>query len=344
MNKLQINNTLKHLAEYISQVYKPCSVVGGWPVAKDLPLYLQGGWEYQILQLDGHECLLMLDEHDQQDTALRLKKTLQKVSSHFKGPVIYGVRELASYNRKRLIDQGIAFVVPGKQLYLPFMALDLRENFAAEQRGDVTKIGACAQQLILVRLFGLWQEHESAKALAEKLGVSNMTVSRAYRELSELGLAQVITVGRSNQLVFDQDVDDLWKLAAPNLASPIKREVWINIEQFEKHSGYFQLSAGEEALAHQGMLGLPKERCYAIAAADWNSIKRRTGIKEQVRVDDAILIQLWRYDPSWITEYDKCIESVDRISLYLSLKNQEDERIHIALEEMMQEFWQEHRG
>ena len=43
-------------------------------------------------------------------------------------------------------------------------------------------------------------------------------------------------------------------------------------------------------------------------------------------------------------EYDNCNNRVDQISLYLSLQNQEDERIHIALDEMMQEFWKEHRG
>lgn len=336
--------TLRHLVEYINQVFKPCTLQGNWSMAKDLPLYLQGGWAYQVLELDGHRCLLMLDEHEQPETAQRLKKTINKISNYFEGPVIYGVSALASYNRKRLIDQGIAFVVPAKQLYLPFMALDLRENFAAETKADEIKLGACAQQLILVRLFGLWQIQESAQALANKLGVSKMTVSRAYRELSELGLAQVITVGRSNQLVFDQGTYELWELAIPKLVNPIKREVWIDIEHFEQHADYFQLPAGEQALAQQGMLGSPKNSCYAIAGADWNSIKRRTGIKEQVRNDNSVLIQLWRYDPSWINEYDNCNNRVDQISLYLSLQNQEDERIHIALDEMMQEFWKEHRG
>ena len=132
MNTDALTMILKHLVGYITQVFKPCTLQGSWPTAKDLPLYLQGGWAYQIVELDGQRCLLMLDEHEQPDTAQRLKKNLNKISKYFEGPVIYGVAELASYNRKRLIDQGIAFVVPGNQLYLPFMALDLRENFAAE--------------------------------------------------------------------------------------------------------------------------------------------------------------------------------------------------------------------
>ena len=348
MNNDPLPMTLKHLIEYINQVYKPCALLGDWPAAKDLPLYLQGGWAYHLLELDGHTCLLMLDEHNQQDTAQRLKKTLNKVSNYFSGPVIYGARELASYNRKRLIDQGIAFVVPGKQLYLPFMALDLRENFAAETKIDVLKLGACAQQLLLMQLHGLWQAGLSAQVLGGQLGVSKMTVSRAYRELNELSLARVTLVGRRSELIFEANNDELWDLAQPYLISPVKKQVYISKDQYHQHRDIFQYSAGEQALAQQGMLASPKQRCAAINAADWPSLKNLMGLEEQVDIDDdAVLVQLWRYNPGWLSDISNEFTSqcaIDRISLYLSLQNQKDERIHIALDEMMQEFWKEHRG
>ncbi|MEY8198460.1 MAG: hypothetical protein RPS47_04410 [Colwellia sp.] len=339
MNNLQINNTLKHLAEYISQVYKPCSVQGGWPVAKDLPLYLQGGWEYSLLRLDGHECLLMLDEHDQQDTAQRLSKTLQKVSSYFNGPVIYGVRELASYNRKRLIDQGIAFVVPGKQLYLPFMALDLRENFSPARQVAVIRLGACAQQLLLSRLFGLWQDDASAQVLAKRLSLSKMTISRAYKELEELGLAKAIKVGRTSRLVFELNNDHLWQDAKPYLSNPVKKQVWISAQQYQQHENVFQLAAGEQALAMLGMLSSPRHPCYAISATDWTSLKKLTGIEQQDQPDEgSVLLELWRYDPGWLKGYEGFIERVDKVSLYLSLLKNDDDRIQMALDDLIDTF------
>jgi hypothetical protein len=348
MNTDALAMILKHLVGYITQVFKPCTLQGSWPTAKDLPLYLQGGWAYQLVELDGQQCLLMLDEHEQSETAQRLKKTLNKISKYFEGPLIYGVAELASYNRKRLIDQGIAFVVPGKQLYLPFMALDLRENFAAETKADATTLGACAQQLLLMQLHGLWQQDVSAQALGGQLGVSKMTVSRAYRELSEFSLARVTLVGRRSKLVFEVNNGELWNLAQPYLISPVKKQVYISNDQYRQHSDIFQYSAGEQALAQQGMLALPKQHCAAINAADWPSLKSLMGLEEQSGIeDDAVLIQLWRYNPGWLSnisnEFTKQC-AIDRISLYLSLQNQKDERIHIALDEMMQEFWKEHRG
>ncbi len=36
---------------------------------------------------------------------------------------------LRSFERRALIEQQVAFVVPGKQLYIPELAVDLREHF-----------------------------------------------------------------------------------------------------------------------------------------------------------------------------------------------------------------------
>jgi DNA-binding transcriptional ArsR family regulator len=339
MNTPQIDTSLTHLAAYISQVYKPCALKSPWPLTKDLPLYLQGGWTYRLLTVGGYECLLMLDEREQPDTAQRLKKTINSITSYFNGPVIYGVRELESYNRKRLIDQGIAFVVPGKQLYLPFMALDLRENFAAEASVELTRLGACAQQLLLIRLFGLWQTETSAQMLANRLGVSKMTVSRAYRELTELGLAKAVMVGRTSQLVFEPDNHQLWLAAKPYLSSPVKKQVWLSAQQYHQHGNLFQLAAGEWALSMLGMLSRPKHPCYAVSANDWASLKKLTGIEQQAHPDDdSIVLELWRYDPSWLKAYVNVVETVDKLSLFLSLLANDDDRIQIALDDLVSEF------
>lgn len=345
MTQLQTNNTLKHLAEYISQVFKPCTFKGDWPQAKSLPLYLQGGWIYRLMSIDGQPCLLMLDERDQPDTAQKLKNTINTITSHFHGPVIYAVRELASYNRKRLIDQGIAFVVPGKQLYLPFMALDLRENFVTESPVEVVKLGACAQQLLFIQLFGFWQDNASAQMLAKRLGVSKMTVSRAYKELTELGLAKAVVVGRTSQLKFELDNHQLWQEAKAYLSSPVKKQVWLSAQQYHQHENLFQLAAGEWALSMLGILSSPRHPCYAISANDWASLKKLTGIEQQVHSDEnSVLLELWRYDPGWLKGYVNFIERVDRLSLYLSLIGNDDERVQMALDEIIEAYLEDGKG
>ena len=46
------------------------------------------------------------------------------------------------------------------------------------------------------------------------------------------------------------------------------------------------------------------------------------------------MLQIWCYDPK-ILEVDGC---VDPFSLYLSFQNENDERIEMALEEMMEKY------
>jgi hypothetical protein len=336
--------SLAHVTDYITEVFKPCSLLAEWTEAKALPLYLQANWTYRSLSLDGLSCLLMWDgEGQQQETAQKLKKAINTVAERFSGPVIYGVRDTSSYNRKRLIDQGIAFVVPSKQLYLPFAALDLRENFAPVRLAPKASLGACAQQLVLLKCLGDWQNDLPAQGWAEQLGLSKMTVSRAYKELAELGLARMLSHGRQVQLDFNASGHELWKMALPYLSSPVKQQISIRINDYQAQQQVFQFAAGEWALAKQGMLVSPKQSCFAVAGASWSSLKKFTGIVELARPDEeSVQIQLWRYEPGTICSHANSHNAVDPLSLYLSLCEVHDERLQMALEELLLQVWNEH--
>ena len=44
-------------------------------------------------------------------------------------PVVYVTEALASYERRHLIAKKVPFIVPGNQLYLPELGIDLRVPF-----------------------------------------------------------------------------------------------------------------------------------------------------------------------------------------------------------------------
>jgi hypothetical protein len=46
------------------------------------------------------------------------------------------------------------------------------------------------------------------------------------------------------------------------------------------------------------------------------------------------VVEVWRYDPRLLSK----TETVDKLSLYLSLKDNEDERVQIELENLMNEI------
>lgn len=344
------------VSNYISEVFRPCTELGEWSGALSLPMYLQANWIYRRLDLAGMECLLMWDAFgEQQETALNLRKHIEKLSAIAQMPIIYGVSDTTSFHRKRLIDQGIAFVVPGKQLYLPFAALDLRENFAVFKSQPVSRLSACAQQLVLLKCLGFWQPQLPAQEWAARLGLSKMTVSRAYGELHSLGIARLEMLGRQANLYFVDSGQALWERALPHLSSPVKREIKINRDIYHDSRRRFQemgqrfanieCTAGEWALAELGMLASPKQPCFAFGKLEWDWFTKLNPIREYEGYgEDPIRVQAWRYEPSSVQEYRGDRLRVDNLSLFLSLQHHKDDRVQMALHDLLERTWAEVRA
>lgn len=341
------------VSNYISEIFRPCTELGEWGGAESLPMYLQANWIYRRLDLAGIECLLMWDAYgEQQKTALNLRKHIEKLSAIAQMPIIYGVGDTTSFHRKRLIDQGIAFVVPGKQLYLPFVALNLRENFAASKSPARTIVSACAQQLVLLKCLGQWQSDLPAQTWAERLAVSKMSVSRAYKELSDLGIAQLNINGRQVNLNYETEGRDLWERALPHLSSPVKREIRMLGTTYHEYRSRFQwmhqewlnreCAAGEWALSKLGMLASPKQACFALGKMEWDWFTKLNPARELDSYEEStVLIQSWRYEPNSIQKYRGDSNYVDPLSLFLSLQESKDDRTQMALHDLLEQTWEQ---
>ena len=325
------------LINYVNEVFAELQLGDYWPEPAQLPLYLQSGYSYRKAQLQAQTCLLMLDRGDEQtDKAAVLKKHLKAIGQHFPGPVIYVVENTTSFNRKRLVEQRIAFIVPGKQLYLPFAATDLRDHFTATNRIPVDEpkqLGAVAQQIVLLQLYQRWNEDIPAQQIAEQLAVSKMTVSRAYTELAACGLANTVAIGRQKKLRFIHHGPHLWEQALPFLRSPIKKQMWIDRGNYEANQYHLSIEAGETALSALGMMMTPKYKAIAVNAKDWPSLKKLMHIKELPHnFGESVAVELWRYDPALLREHS----TVDRLSLYLSLDEKHDDRLITAKDELLE--------
>ena len=82
------------------------------------------------------------------------------------------------------------------------------------------------------------------------------------------------------------------------------------------------------------MLSEPPYPEYAISRDGWKAMERKGIEKIPVEDSDTCLLQVWCYDPKIL----KVAECVDPFSLYLSLQDETDERIEMALEKMMEQY------
>lgn len=156
--------------------------------------------------------MLVLDINEvESESATVKKKHINVVAKHFCDHVIYVIQNITSFNRKRLVDQRIDFIVPGKQLYLPFLAVDFRESFKNKETNTRKCLDAMAQVLLLQHIYQKSDMTIAAQALAAKMGVSKMNISRAYKELVSFELSTNVQKGQQKLLHFELSGNDIWQ-------------------------------------------------------------------------------------------------------------------------------------
>jgi DNA-binding MarR family transcriptional regulator len=237
---------------------------------------------------------------------------------------------MAAYNRKRLIERKIPFVVPGNQLYLPDLGLDLREHLK-KVRQVVSKLSPASQVVVLGCLLRrIKPEGElTPTALAEQFGYTKMTMSRALDELRALQLVDRSDSGSFGRSRFVTSGRELWQKARPFLRTPVKKRVYLD-EWFDGS----KFRAGETALEEKTLLASSRRAVWAVTSEDWKHLPKPPYVhiipevsKEMAHAE----FEIWHYDPGLLTEPP----DVDPLSLALSLSDESDERVGMAVDELL---------
>jgi hypothetical protein len=103
-----------------------------------LPMYLTEGYQWHKIVLAGRPCILAQMKKANAFGIAQMEKHFEQVKKITQLLVIVIFDKLQAYNRKRLIEKRIAFIVPDKQLYVPEFLIDLREyGIAASKCGNI---------------------------------------------------------------------------------------------------------------------------------------------------------------------------------------------------------------
>ncbi len=207
--------------------------------------------------------------------------------------------------------------------------IDLRENFKQYHAQKREQLSPVTQLLVIMAIKDEGLHVKSPSEFAKLLGCSAMSMTRSARELESLELAKINKIGRKQQILFNHQGKDLWLVARKKMVNPVRKRIWI--KSVPDH--WQGVWAGESALAKYSMISEPKYPVYALTSNDWVSIRRNLDIEEMTHPEPGCAqLELWRYSPERLAEQG----CVDRFSLWLSLQNSMDERIEMALEEMME--------
>lgn len=300
-----------------------------WARVNELPYFLRDAFQFREIELLGQPVVLAIGRADAKQSLSDVRIWLDKVKALAGQPAIYVTHALASYDRRRLIEQKVPFIVPGNQLYLPDLGLDLREYFRQRAPAMDAALSPSAQAMLITALLRQpWQPDWRPSGVAAELGYTPMTLSRAVKELIAAELAVAYTVGRSRWLRMELAPEQIWARAKPTLRTPVRRTIWVATHGVTA-KGPRRL-AGLSALARYSMLTEPKWPVYALTAADWKAAKD-AGVRELTEPEaGAQEWQLWSYSPALVPDAN----TVDPLSLVLSLQDNADDRIQLALDEL----------
>lgn len=325
-----MNNLNQECVKYLANALGVSVNMKKWQNAGRLPVFLRDIYDFYTIELIGYKLLVMMQHSDEENTPVSVRKHIDIAGKYWDVGVVYVSGYITSYNRKRLIEHKIPFIVPGNQLYLPDLGIDLREYFKKLR----TKKQILSPSTQLIVLYALNKKHFgpfTPAKLAKHLEYSPMTITRAFDEIEDAELGTVRVEGKERILFFQNDGKTLWEKAKPYLRDPVRKTIWIKINNSSINNKF--ADAGLTALSQYSMLAEPDYVTKAVNARDWNELQHSKGITEiPSKENSAVSLQIWIYKPDILSDKN----TADPYSLYLSLINDNDERIQKALEEMME--------
>ena len=319
------------VSDYIHAVTETRPVIEPLPAATmaGIPLYLAKVFQIRQTRLWGQLVYLAMTAPEQHIDTVQLTKFRAVLSEKLEQPVILVLPAVTAHTRKRLIQKNVPFIVPGRQLYLPMLLADLREQYPAPVRMHAAHFSWVAQVIVLRHLLHHDVTDKPLSEVARLLGYSRMAISTAADELVTMKCCEPIGKGRARTLYFHGSAQVIWEEAVLRMRSPVKKTYYLAT-----------LDTPLEALPHAGMTALgektdiaansPETVASSMAEVRAAAEPLATHFRESAEDAEAIL-EGWAYVPTLLTNGT----AVDSLSLYLSLKNQPDERIQMALEKLL---------
>ncbi len=291
-----------------------------------LHYYLPDTYYFYLANLFNKEIVFIEKKSKEPFTALQYKKHINLIITKLNRPVVLVLHTIESYNRARLIMQNINFIIPGKQIFMPFLLIEINENVTRNEILKNTLLPA-TQAVLLYHLQREPLQGCGIRAIAQKLNYTEMTISRVVKEMLDKKICSVL--GKKDIVIgFELNKRELWNSILPYLRSPVIKTMYIDIIPQDLRCYNSNISA----LSYYTNIADDNIRQLAVAKFYYNKEIRNNNIHRTNLYEGNIYLEVWNYDPGRINDNK---DFVDPLSLYLIFKDDEDERIQIELEKLI---------
>lgn len=335
----KLKQTLRYIQETLG--IEPTATPIAQSYLDRLPIFIHETFNLYHTTLFNTEIILAELKNEDKLSIQQTEKQVKQINNLLNQKVVVVLENVQAYNRRRLIEKGVNFIVPGKQLYMPELLIDLRENFVhpkTKQRNEI--LLPSAQFLLLYHIIHRnqqWKlEEHPFKEIAHKLGYTPMAITNAIDNLKYHELVDV--EGEKEKFIcFRYEKHELWSIAQQKnlLVNPVIKTVFVD----EKPKELFLLHCNASALPEYTDLNPSRQEYYAIEKTVFYGLQKSNALVNPNDYEGKYALEVWKYNPLKLADKlpnDRAI--VDPLSLFLSLKDSRDERIEMALDQILEKF------
>lgn len=328
---------------YLKETIDSHVVIRPWGEKNKLPLFLKNSYEFYEMVILGHGCV-MLEILDKPQGVVAMQKHIKRIQELTDQEIVLYFKDITRYRRKSLIDNRVPFIIEDGQVFLPFLGMDLKSDlkdhesainsldthrvfrqirYLHEKEEKATVFSATTQRAFLNFLYNQDLEVNTTE-FAKKTGVTKMTASRALNDLYHAKLITYEIGGKTGRSKVYRRIQDpyYFEKGMDFLKTPVRDVIYVrNIPDGA-------LVAGLEALAQLSMINPPDHMVRAISRQQVDKVNLEIVTNRDIIKDEKLIeLQIWAYDPRPFTHN----KYVDLLSLYVSLKEENDERVEQAL-------------
>jgi len=258
-----------------------------------------------------------------------LSITANELTEKFGLPVVFLLDECPAYERQRLIDKEVYFVVSDKYAHLPMLVANERLRKTKLAKG----LTPVAQFLLLFHLQVESLEGRAARDIEKKVPYSYASITLGITCLADLGICRKVADGSKRKVLhFHEKGRLLWDKVQSLLIDPVEQRVYCDEFLSEEH---FPV-CGINALAHYTMLNPDSGKMIMMSAKQLRELTSSGALVRPNEYDGEVLIEAWKYSPVVIKEESP--NWVDKLSLALSLREDSDPRVEGEVERLIDEM------
>ena len=279
---------------------------------------------YYATVFNHKDLCIIQSKNNESVTPLKYRKITEQIENITGMPVVILIESLPYWERERLIGQGVYFIVSDKYAFLPSLIANVRVK---EKELRPSGLMPVAQYLLLYQLSENQSTEFTIRQLEAIMPYNYVALARAIVNLDDLQLCQTQKDDTGTKIIcFEQNKSELWEKAQKYLFSPVKKIIYSDILP----DNNFKIS-GINALAHYSHLNPEQYETFAIWDRDFTDLSVRFN-----EIEGFYKIELWKYPPFMPCSAGSMF--VDKLSLYLSLKDEPDARVEKELEILIEKM------